>query len=228
MSSFQTFFRTVVMLATMGLVAKAWYHYGPTVDELQVIALRVTELAQQAWVDYWQSSDSSSALADDPQLPPSAGPPAPFVPSGDSMQPMPVVPGLRSATTAPSVGPVQFAGGVSGELVPATASPPPPSPSSPWPGGNVAQPVSPSNQDPRLAAILERLTQSGVRDQQLAPWGSGGRLVRFSCSVPWSKSPGYSRHFEAVAATPTAAVEQVAADIDGWRSGQQVPASSQR
>jgi len=44
--------------------------------------------------------------------------------------------------------------------------------------------------------------------------------VRFSCDAPWANSPSFSRHFEAVAASPEAAVEQVAAEIQAWQRGQ--------
>ena len=72
----------------------------------------------------------------------------------------------------------------------------------------------------QLTAALEKLTQWGVRDQELKPWGSGGELMRFSCSAPWANSPSYTQHFEAVAATPLAAVEQVAFEIEAWQRGQ--------
>ena len=39
MSSLQTFFRTVVMLATLGIVAKIWFLYGPSVGEMQTIGV---------------------------------------------------------------------------------------------------------------------------------------------------------------------------------------------
>ena len=58
----------------------------------------------------------------------------------------------------------------------------------------------------------------GIRISEVAPWGSGG-LVRFTCEAPWANSPSFSRHFEAVAATPEAAVEQVATDIAAWQRG---------
>jgi hypothetical protein len=75
-------------------------------------------------------------------------------------------------------------------------------------------------ENPQLTSLLEHLTTLGVRDQQLTPWGSGGDLMRFSCDAPWANSPSFSRHFEAVAATPEAAVEQVAAQIEAWQRGQ--------
>ena len=220
MASFQTFFRTVVMLATLGLMAKAWYLYGPSVDEMKTIGTRVTEVASQAWTEYWQKPAGNS-LADDPRLPHVGGAPAPFVPLGTRIAPIPHEP--HHATTAGS-GLVQLAGGVPAEIVLVS----PAGPSTAWPPSAMPEPVrlppdgvpSAPQQDTRLPAMLEQLTKLGVRDQELAPWGSRGELVRFSCNVPWANSPAYSRHFEAVAASPLEAVAQVADEIEAWRSGQ--------
>jgi hypothetical protein len=204
------------MLATLGLVAKAWYLYGPSVDELRTIGARVAEVTQQAWTDYWQKSNIDSSLANDPRLPRTDTPPAPFVPAGAPIEPM-SHPSAQAGAT--SLGSVQLAGGVPAEVVPANP------PSSPWPTKTAESALVPiqtpaPTEDPRLPGMLERLTQLGARDQQLTAWGSRGELVRFSCSVPWANSPAYSRHFEAVAATGVAAVEQVAAEIAAWRGSQ--------
>jgi hypothetical protein len=217
MASLQTLFRTVVMLATLGIVAKAWYLYGPTIDEMQTIGSRLSEVAQQAWAEYWQASPTDSSLANDPRLPPGDAAPAPFVPSNSVIEPMPHVP---PAVPSGGQGTVQLAGGVPAEIVPVA-------PSSPWPRGAAPEPVrlpvdtasAPIHTAP-FQPLLDRLTQSGVRDHQLEPWGSRGELVRFSCSVPWANSPAYSRHFEAVAASPQEAIERVAAEIEAWRGGQ--------
>jgi hypothetical protein len=74
MASFQTFFRTVVMLATLGLIAKVWYHYGLSFDEMKSIGARVSEVAEEEWTKYWQKPADSS-LADDPRLTAMGGPP---------------------------------------------------------------------------------------------------------------------------------------------------------
>ena len=42
------------MLATLGLMAKVWYHYGLSLDELKDIGSRVSEVAQEEWPKYWQ------------------------------------------------------------------------------------------------------------------------------------------------------------------------------
>jgi hypothetical protein len=220
MATFQTFFRTVVMVATLGLVAKVWYHYGLTVDEMKTISGRAVEVAEEAWTDYWREP-SANSLADDPRLPAMGGAPAPFVPTATPMQPMPHEP---NHATAAGPGMVQLAGGMPAEIVAVPLS----RPSTVWPPSATPEPTrlppdskSPvPQQDTRLPVMLEQLTKLGVRDQELGPWGSRGELMRFSCNVPWANSPAYGRHFEAVAATPLAAVEQVAAEIEAWRSGQ--------
>jgi hypothetical protein len=218
MASFQTFFRTVVMLATLGIVAKVWYLHGPNVDEMKAIGSRVAEVAQEAWTNYWQAPPGD-ALADDPRLPRIGGAPAPFVPPGSAIEPMPHDPNHTPITGANTV---QLAGGIPAEIVPVAPS----GPSTPWPPGATPEPTrlpadpAASTDETRLTAKLEQLMQWGVRDQELAPWGSRGELIRFRCNVPWANSPAYSRHFEAVAATPLAAVEQVTAEIEAWRSGQ--------
>ena len=191
MASIQTFVRTVVMLATLGLLAKLWYHHGPTVEELQVIGVRVAEIAQQTWTDYWQSRDANSSLAGEAPVAP-----APFSPPSNALQPIHAEP---SATRLPAPSPIQLASAV--------AAPP-------------LAPATSAASDP-VQRMLDELTQWGVRDSQLEPWGTSGRLYRFSCSAPWARSPSFSRHFEAVADSRLAAVEQVAAEIRDWRGGQQ-------
>jgi hypothetical protein len=218
MASFQTFFRTVVMLITLGLLAKAWYLYGPSVDELKTIGARVSEVTSQAWREYWDKPVEKSALAVDPRVPIVGGPPAPFVPQESAIEPIPHVP---DHAARPAVGQaVQLAGGLPAQIVPVA-------PSTPWPSSAPPQPTrlppderATASQDPRLAARLQQLTQLGMRDQELTSWGSRGELMRFSCNMPWVNSPAYSWHFEAIATTSLAAVEQVAAEIEAWQRGQ--------
>jgi len=214
MSSFRTFFRVVVMLAALGLVAKAWYHYGLTLGELQAIGSRGVEVASELWEKYWQSPGTSSALAvDDQRQSTIATPPAPFVPPTGPVEPM----RLPATTTAPGDAlPVQLAAGSTAQT--AAAEMLPPSPAA-LPGGILsAATLSTSDPPPAdpLQAMVERLNQLGARDQQLTPWGSRGELVRFTCSVPWGGSATFTRQFEAVATTPLAAVEQVTAEIEAW------------
>ncbi len=133
MASLQTFFRTVVMLATLGLIAKAWYHYGLSVEELKAIGCSAVEVAEKEWNNYWQTP-ATKALANDPRLPPTANAPAPFLPQGAPMQPIP----RDAAPSAPSApGLVQLAGGVSAEIVPLA----PANPSTPRTPGALPEPM---------------------------------------------------------------------------------------
>jgi hypothetical protein len=220
MSSLQTFFRTVVMLATLGVVAKIWFLYGPSVGEMQTIGARVAELSQQTWNDYWKGSNSGTPLAADSTR---SAVPAPFVPSGGPMQPIPLPP---LSATAP--GPVQLANGFGKDAPPVAPQLSPAAPTNAVPpAGATLVPMDAPAGDDRLVADVKRLSDLGVRNQQVRPWGSGGALYRCSCDVPWPAAPNYSRHFEAVAATAEAAVEQVTAEIAAWRRSQQTRTAGQ-
>ena len=206
MATLQTLFRATVMLATLGLLAKAWYHYGPTVDELQVMGARVVQVAQETWSDYWQQPSAVTPLAGDT-------PPSPFEPP--SVEPPPI-------STAPSLamgGPVQLAGGVQPFAPGGWGGAP--SAETGSPGAVVAPalvpmeaPLRPTGD--RVGEVVAQLEALGIRDHELRQWGSAGELHRFSGSAPLANSPSFRRHFEAVAETPEAAVERVAADIDAW------------
>jgi hypothetical protein len=213
MSSLQTFFRTVVMLVVLGIGAKFWFLYGPSVGELQTIGVRVVELSKEAINNYWKSP-TGNTLAGDSQA---ATQPAPFVPPSSPMQPIPLPPVL-----APAPGPVQLANGtVTGSMPTA----PPLAPAAPVtnagpPKSAQLEPTGIPNASTRLVLDVQRLADLGVRDQQVKPWGSGGALYRCTCEAPWIASPNYSRHFEAVATSAEAAVEQVTAQVVAWQNSQ--------
>jgi hypothetical protein len=207
MATLQTCFRAVVMLATIAIVAKAWHLYGPSVAELRTIGARVVEVAGELMNEQGQPE---VAAANDPRLqqaPPFAGI-SPLSPGG---APQPIL-----LATGENVVP-SFAQQASAEApigdVPAT--PPtrliPIAPEQP-------PALAPVGDDARLETAQSRLNGFGVRDGHLEPWGSEGRWFRYSCEAPWVDAPNFSRHFEAVAADPASAVEQVAAEIDAWRT----------
>jgi hypothetical protein len=214
MTSLQTFFRTVVMLATLGIVAKVWFLYGPSAAEMQAIGVRVVELSKEAINNYWKSPSGSTPLAGDPQA---ALQPAPFVPPSGPMQPIPLPP----VTSSPN--PVQLANGTSSTL----AAPPlsPAAPAGAPPIGAKLEPMDSTKKDDRLVVDIQRLAELGVRDEQVKPWGSNGGLYRCTCDAPWIASPNYSRHFEAVATTAEAAVEQVTAQVSAWQNSQRQAAA---
>jgi hypothetical protein len=210
MSSLQTFFRTVVMLATLGIVAKIWFLYGPSAGELQTIGVRVVSLAQEAINSYWKSPSGNTSLAGDPQA---AMQPAPFVPPSGPMQPIPLPPVL-----SPAPSPVQPASSTAGGVMPAAPA------LSPAPANDPAVTQSaklePAAAGERLVTDVQHLAELGVRDQQVKPWGDSGGLYRCTCDAPWIASPNYSRHFEAVATSAEAAVEQVTAQVAAWQNSQ--------
>ena len=201
MASFQTFFRTVVMLATLGLVAKAWYLYGPSVDEMKTIGARVAEVASagvdrllaEAGRQLARGRSARAARRHGAGTVRAAG-------YADASR----FRTCRITRPASTAGAVQLAGGMPAEIVPVS----PAGPSTAWPPSSTPEPtrLPPDNTSPpeptdaRLSTLLDRLAQLGVRDQQLSAWGSRGELMRFSCNMPWANSPAYSRHFEAVAA----------------------------
>jgi hypothetical protein len=220
MSSLQTFFRTVVMLATLGIVAKLWFLYGPSVGEMKSIGSRVVELSEQAVNDYWKSTSNTTVSPTDSQM---ALQPAPFVPPSSPMQPIPLPP---VTPTAP--GPVQLANGTS----PGTTFSAPPLSSGAAatvgpPIGAKLEPMEMPGRDNRLVNDVKQLAELGVHDQQVKPWGNSGGLYRCTCDAPWPAAPNYSRHFEAVATTAEAAVEQVTSQVVAWQNLQRVKTAGQ-
>jgi hypothetical protein len=72
--------------------------------------------------------------------------------------------------------------------------------------------------DDRLKKLLAQLDALGAREPKLSTWGDSGKLYRFCCQASWGSSPQFSRHFESIAVEPAAAVEQVLAEVDAWRT----------
>jgi len=70
----------------------------------------------------------------------------------------------------------------------------------------------------QLAPLLTQLQAFGPTDYSLEEWGQGGEFFRFRCAMPIGGQNGFSRQFEAVAATPSACIQQVVAEIQQWRS----------
>lgn len=212
MTTLQTFFRAVVMLATLGIVAKAWMLYGPSIEEMQSIGQRVSEVADE-WLNKPHQGDAAApAATPDPRLAPVPAltttlPPAPVSP------PQPV----QLASAASSV--PEFAQQAVA-LAPEESTPVAP-PTRLIPVAPEQAPAElPGGGDARLEAASAQLVRFGVRDYQVEPWGNDGRWYRCSCDAPWANAPNYSRHFEAVAQDATTAVEQVAAAVGEWHQTQ--------
>lgn len=68
-------------------------------------------------------------------------------------------------------------------------------------------------------AAQERLEALGAVTWRLETWGSQG-LYRFSCAVSLAGHSRSTRYFEAIAAHPETAVEQVVSEVEAFRAGQ--------
>jgi hypothetical protein len=86
--------------------------------------------------------------------------------------------------------------------------------------------MGPTGHNDRLVTDVQQLLDLGVDQPQVRPWGNGG-LYRCVCEAPWKASPNYSRHFESVANTAEAAVEQVTAQVAAWQNSQRGKSAGQ-
>lgn len=192
MPSFSTICRAVVMVAVGAVGVKGWHLYGPTNEQVKSAAVHVIELAQTAI----QSRQESPAggTASDPRVaaPPETAPPVGSVSQTEAPRLLP-----EAARTA----------GVSSSQAPIT----------PLAERPLASPESSGGRMPELMARLEQL---GAAESNLAAWGSGGNLFRFSCRAPLANTPAFTQHFESVASEPVVAVEQVLAKVEAWRLAQ--------
>lgn len=64
----------------------------------------------------------------------------------------------------------------------------------------------------------QRLRQYGATRYRLESWGDGGELFRCSANVALPDHPHGARHFEAVAASPSQAVDRMLEQIEAWRA----------
>jgi hypothetical protein len=209
MPSFTTIYRTMVMIAVGAIGVKAWQLYGPNNEQVKSTVAKGIEMAQAAW-NKQRSSGADSGLAANPAVLEPALP-------NTLASPARIDPALPPALMRP-----QAAGGGAtlnpspSSQVPATpqliAAPPSP------PVGTVPAPAS---TDDRVTALISKLEQLGASDTKLSPWGSGGNLYRFCCRATPADSPALPQHFESVAAEPAAAVEQVLAKVEAWRTARQ-------
>jgi len=201
MPSFTTICRAVVLVVVGAIVVKGWQLYGPPAEQVKSAVVSAIDMAETAIKNagsHGQSQAASNSAGTAPkfdsttQMPPAGSLSLPAAtltpPPASALSTVPI-----STTTAPSPP----------ELAPITAE---------TTGATATQ------QDDRIAPLLSRLEQLGGADPKLSPWGSSGNLYRFCCRAAVGDSSSYTRHFEAVAAQPEAAVSQVVAKVEAWRS----------
>ncbi len=206
MPSFTTIYRAAVMIAIGAIVVKGWQLYGPSVEQVKSAVVSAVDMAQAAM------KNSRSPVAEARSTAGRSGAAPPFAattPAETANSAAPATPALMPTNAASA---------------PVDASPAPRF-------SQTTEPASPSVEqtsrgstanDTRLPALLSRLEQLGVADPKLASWGSSGHLYRFCCQAAWKDSPAFTQHFEAVAAEPAQAVEQVVAKVEAWRTAQRI------
>jgi hypothetical protein len=219
MPSFTTIYRAIVMVAASIIIVKGWQMYGPSAEQANLVIRRAVEIGQAAWKGTPTPATAASASSPTQQ--------APLVPlsATENAAQVASLPRANTATVVPDV-PVAAATTITPSPTPheiAAAGPQLPSRPAALDDSRLAAPVEtpdlPESDSERLPLLMTRLEQLGGLEPELAAWGTSGKLYRFRCRATWSDSPKYSRHFEAVAAEPMAAVEQVVAKVQAWRHG---------
>jgi hypothetical protein len=69
-----------------------------------------------------------------------------------------------------------------------------------------------------LADGERRLRRLGATYYRLETWGGDGQLYRCSCNIAVSAGSRVTRHFEAIEAAPSQAIEAVIKQVDAWRA----------
>lgn len=204
MPSFTTMFRATVMVAAGAGAFKGWQAYGPPTEKVKSVAMRAVDMAQAAWKNYQNPAHENQPSADPPSV-------APLAQAAGDMTI--TAPPLAAQTLTPSTPIDSPAIGSTSTMTP-IASQPPAAPST----------TIPSSDDERVRTLLARLEQLGGSSSTVAAWGSSGHLFRCCCQAPVTESAAVKQHFEAVAAEPALAVEQVVAKIEASRLAQRTPA----
>jgi hypothetical protein len=196
MPSITTVFRAIVMIATGVIVVKGWQHYGPSNEQVKTFAVAALEKAQTVW----NGSPGDAASASSAIIDPRSGEPSVL---GDAS---PIAP--TAIAPAPQLVPLRSEAADTATNADNSASP------------GMAPLTAPAGEQ-LVAQRLAQLQQLGAADAKVAPWGSSGQLFRCCCRAKLAESSPLARHFEAVAGEPTAAVEQVVAKVEAWRTEQQ-------
>ena len=69
-----------------------------------------------------------------------------------------------------------------------------------------------------VSVVIRELNERGVTEYSLNKWGSTGDFYRFHCSAPWGDDGRYACQFEAVAADPSEAAQQVLEKVAHWQA----------
>ncbi|HVA49372.1 MAG TPA: hypothetical protein VNH11_23605 [Pirellulales bacterium] len=78
-------------------------------------------------------------------------------------------------------------------------------------------PIEQAMTDNRFADSERRLRELGAIYYRLETWGDGGHFYRCSCSIAAAPRSRATRHFEAIDAAPSQAIQAVIAQVQAWR-----------
>ena len=198
MPTMTTVYRAMVMIAVGVIVVKGWQYYGPSTEQVKTFAVSAMDKARAALTESQPPATDPAALADPRTM-------APPLVAGQSST---AVDSSPASPEPPKLVPLINAGedtlyGVGGTTL---AAP------SPLAAGLEANGVAP---------LLTRLQEMGGGDARVGPWGASGQFYRCCCQAKLAETSPMARHFEAVAEEPIAAVEQVVAKVEAWRTEQQ-------
>ncbi len=192
----KTVYRAIVMIAAGVIVVKGWQLYGPSADQVKTFAVAALEKAQAAWDESAAGQNAETPTAD----PRTTAPPLVAEQSPQAVDSIPVEP-------APKLVPLTNAGEITMDGVGGTTLAAP-------------SPMAAQLEADGVAPLLARLHEMGGADARVMEWGSSGELYRCSCRAKLAETSALARHFEAVANEPAAAVEQVVAKVEAWRTEQ--------
>jgi hypothetical protein len=186
------------MIATGAIVVMGWLHYGPSTEQAKTFAVAAMDKARAVLGESQRPANDPATLLADPRTM------APPLVAGQA----PVV--AESAPFAPSAP----------QLVPSANSGPNPLPGTVDSNLATHEPSADEAQN-GVDSLLAKLQEIGAADAQVGPWGASGQFYRCCCQAKLAETSPMARHFEAVANEPVAAVEQVVAKVEAWRSQQQ-------
>jgi hypothetical protein len=205
MPTFTTIYRAIVMVAAGVIVVKGWQLYGPTAEQGRAFGMRALEIAKDALSGAEPSAaEEHDGLPPDPRLAAVSNAP----PTAPAAMIDPAPPLATPAVVAPAGEPA------SATLMPMVPNQPEAAEPAPLSGAGTS-----AGDD--LSALLVRLEQMGIVETELSQWGGSGRMYRFHCRAPLGNSAAFVQHFEAVAAEPRVAVEQVVAKVEAWQAARQ-------
>jgi hypothetical protein len=214
--SFTTIYRVVVMVAVGAIIFKGWKLYGPTTEQVKSAAVTAVEMAESTLKS--ESSAGEKAGSDKGGMAPAF--------ANSKQQSLVADPARPAAATLTQSTPNAPAAGISAApmpVSPALITPPPVEQSASAPAPATA--TASTKPEDRVPVLLSQLEKMGAAEPKLAPWGDSGHLYRFSCRAALADSPSLTRHFESVAEEPAAAVEQVVAKVEAWRTAQRMETS---